>query len=75
MVLENNEYRVKEMDGLQTITITKEALEKWRDHYDENAMEYINNRKFGHFHGRYGYFLGKRDVLADLLKMFEELEG
>lgn len=50
------------------ICISKEDLEKWRDHYQEVA----NTRG----RGKIGWFyLGKREVIIDMLKMFEQLEG
>lgn len=50
------------------ICISKEELEKWRDHYDAEAMK-RGKDKIGWF------YLGKREVLIDMLKMFEQLEG
>ena len=48
--------------------ISKEELEKWREHYQEEA----NTRG----RGKIGWFyLGKREVIIDMLKMFEQLEG
>lgn len=62
MVLQNYE-----IDG-DNIIITKAELEKWRDHYQDEA----NTRG----RGKIGWFyLGKREVLIDMLKMFEHLEG
>lgn len=62
MVLQNIE-----IDG-DNIIITKSELERWRDHYQEEA-----NRRG---RGKIGWFyLGKREVMIDMLKMFEPLEG
>lgn len=62
MVLQN--YKI---DG-DNIIISKQELEEWRDHYDAEAM------KKGR--GKIGWFyLGKREVLIDILKMFDELMG
>lgn len=62
MVLQNIE-----IDG-DNIIITKSELERWRDHYQEVA-----NRRG---RGKIGWFyLGKREVMIDILKMFEPLEG
>lgn len=56
-----------EVDG-DYIKISKEELERWRAHYQEEAN--IKGR------GKIGWFyLGKRDVMIDMLKMFEQLEG
>lgn len=61
MVLQNYE-----VDG-DNIIITKDELEKWRDHYQNEA-----NTKG---RGKIGWFyLGKREVIIDILKMFEPLE-
>lgn len=62
MVLQD--YKI---DG-EYICISKEELERWRDHYQEEA----NTRG----RGKIGWFyLGKREVMIDMLKMFEQLEG
>lgn len=50
------------------ICISKEELEEWRDHYDAEAMK-RDKGKIGWF------YLGKREVIIDILKMFEQLEG
>ena len=50
------------------IKISKAELEKWRDHYT-NEAETRGRGKIGWF------YLGKREVLIDMLKMFEPLEG
>lgn len=65
MILENNEYRVKEMDGLKTITITKEALEEWRDHYNKNVLKVTQE-------WQKSFYMGKADALTEILKHFEE---
>lgn len=62
MVLQNYE-----VDG-DNIIITKDELEKWRDHY-QNEADTKGRGKIGWF------YLGKREVLIDILKMFEPLEG
>ena len=50
------------------IKVSKKELEKWRDHYQEVAST-KGKGKIGWF------YLGKREVLIDILKMFEPLEG
>lgn len=62
MVLENYE-----IDG-DNMIITKAELEKWRDHYYSVASE-KGKGKIGWF------YLGKHEVIIDILKMFEPLEG
>lgn len=69
MRLEPNEYVIKKKGDLETITITKEALEKWRDHYLNVAKKYKKDPC------KRGYFIGKAGTLIDLLKHFEEEEG
>lgn len=65
MVLQN--YGV---DG-DNIIITKDELEKWRDHYHQLACHHkTNNDAF-----RQALYAGKHSVMCDLLKMFESLEG
>lgn len=65
MTLSNDEYKI-EGNG---IWISKDALESWREHYTQEADR---NKKEGVCHGIY---LGKADVLIDLLEIFEPLEG
>lgn len=70
MELRDN-YKI-ENDG---IWIAKSELEKWKKHYLKVADE---NK--GHFKRdlevfKFPYYLGKAEVLTDLLKMFEPLEG
>lgn len=48
-----------------SIIITKESLEKWRDHYVNKAYEAIGM-------WTNGLYSGKIDVLSDLLKHFEK---
>jgi len=64
MTLSNDEYKI-EGNG---IWISKDALESWRKHYTlvaEHKKDCLLQ----------GLYLGKADVLIDLLKMFEPLEG
>lgn len=66
MILQNDEYKI-ENDG---IWISKKALESWRDHYQNVADGkhiYPPNELQKLF------FIGKADVLTELLKHFEEL--
>lgn len=69
MRLENNEYIVSKA-GVpdESITITKAALEKWRDHYLRLMKKLIG---MGHY-GQALACMGKADSLTDLLKHFEE---
>lgn len=65
MVLQNYE-----VDG-DNIIITKDELEKWRDHYFQLAGHHkTNNDSF-----RMALYMGKHSVMCDMLKMFESLEG
>lgn len=53
------------------ICISKEELEKWRDHYHKVSKE--GHREPTSF--LRGYYNGKKDVFIDILRMFEPLEG
>ena len=67
MTLRNGDY---EIHG-DSITIRKEVLEKWRDHY------HMKGREKSEADGptwQSWYYWGKADVFVDLLKLFEELE-
>lgn len=71
MRFENNEYDIIDEvfeDGVECICISKTALERLRDHYlkvaDGSKKEPM----------KWGLYLGKADVLIDILKHFEEEE-
>lgn len=66
MTLRKGEYEITD----DAITIKKEVLEQWRDHY----MESIHTEK-EYYPGEGFYWGGKADVLTDLLKLFEPLKG
>lgn len=63
MTLRNGDY---EIHG-DSITIRKEVLENWHQHYCNVSI------KSKELHTKW-YFLGKSDDVLDLLKLFEELE-
>ena len=68
MTLRNGEY---EIHG-DSITIRKEVLEQWRDHY------HMKGREKSEADGptwQSWYYWGKADVFVGLLKLFEPLEG
>ena len=64
MTLRKGEYEINE----DSITIKKEVLQQWRDHY----LEVSKNESREQLSLLY---LGKHDVIVDILKMFEPLEG
>ena len=68
MTLRSGDY---EIHG-DSITIRKEVLEKWRDHYHMKGREKseADGPTWQSWH-----YLGKADVFVDLLKLFEPLEG
>lgn len=63
MILQEN-YKI-ENDG---IWITKEELEKWRDHYKCLFLETDDVPTCM-------LYIGKHDVIVDLLKLFKEEEN
>lgn len=65
MVLQD--YKI---DG-EYICISKKELEECRDYYHKLAQHHKENRDSF----RQAFYLGKRDVCIDILKMFEQLEG
>lgn len=69
MRFENLEYIVTKNVPDESITITKKALERLRDHY-LNVADGSKKEPF-----KWGLYLGKADVLIDILKHFEEEEG
>lgn len=64
MTLRKGEYEINE----DSITIKKEVLEQWRDHYLEVSKSESREQLSL-------LYLGKHDVIVDILKMFEPLEG
>ena len=64
MILKENDFRIEE-DG---IWISKKALEEVRDYYREVSIEHA---KCEVLDWSAGVDLGKRDMLNDILKHFE----
>lgn len=62
------DWRCAKVNG-DTITIRKEDLEEARDHYRKISDRCDAENVLGY------YYTGKADVLTDLLKQFEPLEG
>lgn len=65
MTLRNGDY---EIHG-DSITIKKEVLQEWYDHYMKVAKEKTDSKYVK------TYFHGKADDVLDLLKLFEPAEG
>lgn len=68
MILED--YKI---DG-NDITITKKELQEAKEHYCKVADKFKPKPK-REVDMRYYFYLGKADILNDILKMFEPLEG
>lgn len=68
MTLRQGECQITE----DSITIKKEVLEQWRDHYGNIVS---NNEHIRATEILRQFYIGIRDVFVDLLKMFEPLEG
>ena len=64
MNLRNNEY---EING-ESITIRKDVLEKWHEHYIKRRMGTDNE-------AMRMYYDGKADEVMSMLELFEPLEG
>lgn len=62
------DWRCAKVNG-DTITINKKDLEEERDYYRKISDMYDADNVLGH------YYFGKADVLIELLKQFEPLEG
>ena len=65
MILKENDFRIEE-DG---IWISKKALEEVRDYYREVCKGYAKSEVLD---WSAGVDLGKRDILNDILKCFNE---
>lgn len=61
----NLEFEVIEETKL---VLQKEELEKWRDHYVTTSKQYREQ-------WRRMFYLGKAEVLTDMLKHYDELVG
>ena len=70
MILQANEFNI-ENDG---IWISKKAIEKFRTQFTTLAKEKSNLPELDIANTDMWYYLGKRDVLIDLLKHFEPHE-
>lgn len=62
------DWRCAKIEG-DTITINKKDLEEVRDHYLKVTQKQEFNPTL------FLYYTGKADVMIDLLKQFEPLEG
>ena len=65
MVIRNDDYRI-EGDG---IWLSKALLESYRDHYPKMADAHKKDSFLQ------GFYFGEAQVVFDILKMFEPLEG
>ena len=76
MQLENNEYGIGVLPTnsgfADAIIITKEALQKWSNHYFNNASEFCLEDGDETAAFKFGFYSGKQEVLIDLLKHFKE---
>lgn len=67
MILQQGEYEISE-DG-EKITITKKCLEELRDLCSKTVKDYSYNTLMSWM------YMGEYNVLCEILKMFEQLEG
>ena len=65
MTFEN--YKIQD----DSITLDKKELEEIRDHYCKVADMFKPKKKDDKLDFRYPFFIGKADVVVDILKMFE----
>ena len=59
----------------EKITLTRQEIQEARDHYCKVADKFKPKKKDEALDHRYMFYLGKAEVLTDILKMFEPLEG
>lgn len=71
MVIRGNDYRI-EGEG---IWLSKKLLEDYKAHYLNVAEGNRDSWKKNKDTFRFPFFVGKVEVLIDILKMFEPLEG
>lgn len=56
------------------ITLNKKELEEIRDHYCKVADKFKPKKGDEKFDFKYPFYIGKADIVVDILKMFEPLE-
>lgn len=74
MILQEGEYRIDRAAD-EGIWISRKVLEDWREHYYKVADKEKHKYKHGNNTFRYPFYVGKAEVLTDLIKMFYDLEG
>jgi len=57
-----------------SITLNKKELEEIRDHYCKVADKFKPKKGDEKFDFKYPFYIGKADIVVDILKMFEPLE-
>ena len=70
MILQRDEYRI-EGDG---IWISRKALEECKNHYCKVADKFKPKKGDEKFDFKYPFYIGKADIVVDILKMFDPLE-
>lgn len=58
----------------ESITLNKKELEEIRDHYCKVADKFKPKKGDEKFDFKYPFYIGKADIVVDILKMFEPLE-
>ena len=58
-----------------SITLTKQKIQEAKNHYCKVADKFKPKKNDTTLDPRYMLYIGKADVLIDILKMFEPLEG
>lgn len=71
MVIRGDDYKI-EGEG---IWLSKELLEKYKAHYLNVAEGHRDSWKKNKDTFKFPFYVGKAEVMIDILKMFEPLEG
>lgn len=66
-------FRNYKIEG-ESITLNKKELEEIRDHYCKVADMFKPKKNDEKFDFKYPFYIGKADMVVDILKMFEPLE-
>ena len=69
MILED--YKVLDDDK---IILSKKELENWKAHYSNVALSIKDYEGVSPQFNK-GFYLGKSEILCDIMKMFDDLEG
>lgn len=72
MRFNNNEYEIKKSEYYSAITISRTALESWRDYYKKMAGKELEKERCTN--SLYGNYMGAASAITDILVIFDDDE-